>query len=108
MAKFDVKTFKVAYYKSEQPNILYSKFFDAFEDALSFSKTLPGPYLIARKYLQSGDEFSWELMPYGAYSDYRISTSFMEYKWLILGVAAVVVYILFNMRSSNATAPKIG
>ena len=101
MAISSTPPFKVAYYKSGQANTLYSEFFTKFEDAVSFSKTLSSPYLIFRKQSQAGDEFAWELMPYGYASEYKFAVQVIEYKWLIIGLLLTIAYIAYKMKSSN-------
>lgn len=93
--------YKVTYYKPGQPGILYCSFYDQFDDALSFAKGLSGPYLVFRTHMECNGESSWEMMPYGSYNDYRVGIQIMEYKWLILGLMLLVVYITVKIKSST-------
>lgn len=90
--------FKVAYYKSSQPNIVYSKFFDKFEDALSYSKTLSTPFLIFREHLIKGAEYSWELMPYGAYKEYKIGAQIVSYKWFFVFALVLILIVTLKVK----------
>lgn len=92
--------FKITYYKKGDTSIIYSRFFNSFEDALSFAKSINGKYLVFRKYLVESNMYSWELMPYGSYKEFRFMTQVSEYKWVLI-VLAVLSVIVFSKIKFN-------
>lgn len=102
----DIGDYKVTYVKSDS-SIIYAKMFDAIEPALDFAHKLPNRWILAKRAGQSGPDYAWKVLPYGAYKSYRVLASVDSARYLIIGFALVIAVFLLTKLFKNKilTAP---
>jgi hypothetical protein len=93
----EVGRYKLAYIKKGMPDMLYSKMFNDLGDAVAFSKSISGPWLLMEQVVASGTEYAWDLLPYGKYKEYRTGLKISEMKYAILVGVLIVLFVAYKL-----------
>ena len=107
MEKGEVGIYKVAYYKSGKPEILFSKMFDGIDAALDYGHKLPSRWVVFKKAGQDGTDYAWKLLPYGAASSFKLGVRMDQARWVILICILLIAFYLFGKVFFKSAPPKM-
>lgn len=91
MIQGQIGTYKIDYLKPTEGEIVYTRMFDKIEAALDFGHELKGKWLVFQKDGMSDTDYSWKLLPYGAYKSFNRAILIDSMWWVIIGIAAFVL-----------------
>jgi len=93
-----VKQYKLTFVDPLNPNLIHSKFFDSLVDCVYTIQTLKPQYdYMVWEYsdYDQDDGYTWELLPFGSYKQYKYGMIISEYIIAIL-MALVVLYLIIK------------
>ena len=89
-------TIKVAWFKNQNYNLLYSKMFNNLEDALSFAAKIKD-FMIMELVESVEDEYKWKLLPYGNYQQYNYGMKIVKNKPILMGLTFLACFGLYKL-----------
>lgn len=93
MVNGEVGNYKIAYLKGK-PDVLYSKMFDSVEAALDYGHKLTGRWLMFQRIGHEKQDYAWKLLPYGAYSSFKMGVRAEQAKWVIISALVLIAFYL--------------
>ena len=104
MINGNVGPYQIIYLK-DKTSVIYSKMFDKIEVALDFAHKIPGRWLLLQKIGHDGDDYAWKLLPYGASSSFHIGVKADHVRYILIGLAVLV--LIYFARRIFSLKPKL-
>lgn len=96
---YSIGTIKLTWVDGENSKILHSKMYKTLEEALKNTESKKN-WLIFRLKSVEGDNYTWDLLPYGTSKSYQLGMSFVNNKILILSSLTLIglgVFYVFKL-----------
>jgi hypothetical protein len=93
---YSIGTIKLTWIDSNNNRVLHSNMFNSIEDALK-ETTGKKNWLIFKLKEVKNNNYSWDLLPYGAYKSYQFGMSFIDNKILLFTSFALVGFGIYSI-----------